>query len=517
MKTLLFSLIPALYLNAVLTLSSFADSPWSTNIKVSGSYLINVEPCIAVYFPNIYVSYMTQFQRFTKSTDGGLTWLPETFIPGNPNIDGVMNTDEIGNIHLAAVNTQFWRLYYYRSTSQGSNWSPAIVLNQTNEEADKPWLVSKNNRVYVTYIAYVGQESRVKVVKSVDRGLTFSAGNIANDGNSGTYRLWPILREDPKDSNIIYVSMYWDRRNFGTGFLPPWQMFIAKSTNGGVNWLPNVALPDTGRSPLAPGSMPYQITSSMAVSSVYNDVYVVWNDSIPGGKINIFFSRSTNGAASFEPRVKIPSGPVPDTAYHWQPHIECDIYGTIHLLWYDSRGFAANHSGGRKSTYYTFSTNRGVNWATEEKVSDSSEVFGTMYGTGNYHLFTTDSFRIYSVWSKLRPQYGSDVYFSWRYLPRIIGIQQNNNNIPQSFRLEQNFPNPFNPSTTITFEMSYSANVQLTIYDATGKEIEVLINGIQSAGKHEVAWDASEYPSGIYFYKLESEIYLEAKKMVIIK
>lgn len=57
----------------------FADSPWSPSIKVSGSYLVNIEACIAVKYPNIYVSYMANSQKFTKSTDGGLTWLPETF------------------------------------------------------------------------------------------------------------------------------------------------------------------------------------------------------------------------------------------------------------------------------------------------------------------------------------------------------------------------------------------------------------------------------------------------------
>ncbi|HMQ79622.1 MAG TPA: T9SS type A sorting domain-containing protein [Ignavibacteria bacterium] len=519
MKSLLAFLILDIFLSFVLNFSSFADSPWSPSIKVSGSYLVNIEACIAVKYPNIYVSYLANSQKFAKSTDGGLTWLPETYLPGYPTGDGVMETDDLGNIHLVTVNNAgYWRIVYYRSTNEGQNWLP-LTLNQSNEIADKPWIDNTGERIYVCFMSFIGQQYRVKVMKSVDRGITFSQGTIVNNGNLETFRLFPIVREDPKDSNIVYVSMFWDRRNLGSGYPPPWQVFVGKSTDGGNSWLPNVALPDTGRTALFPVDIPYQITSSMAVSPVYNDVYVVWGDSLPlpGGRPNIFFSRSTNGAASFEPRVKIPAGPVPDTSYLWQPHIECDIYGTIHLQWYDTRGFAASHAGGRKSTYYTYSTNRGVSWATEEKVSDSSEVFGNEYGTGHYHLFTTDSLRIYAVWSQLRPQYGSDVYYSWRYLPNIIGIQQNNNNLPKSFRLEQNFPNPFNPSTTITFEMPNSANVKLTIYDATGKEIEILVNGIQSAGKHEVVWDAFDFPSGIYFYKLEAENYLETKKMIIIK
>jgi len=99
----------------------------------------------------------------------------------------------------------------------------------------------------------------------------------------------------------------------------------------------------------------------------------------------------------------------------------------------------------------------------------------------------------------------------------IIQIQQNGNNIPKSFSLHQNYPNPFNPTTIIAFEISDRANIQLTIYDAAGKEIKVLVNGIKSAGKYEIEWDASEYPSGIYFYKLESNSLSETKKMALIK
>lgn len=498
----------------------FADSPWSPSIKVSGSYLVNIEACIAVKYPNIYVSYMANSQKFTKSTDGGLTWLPETFLPGYPTADGVMETDDLGNIHLVTVNNAwYWRIVYYRSTTQGTSWVTPIVISQSNETADKPWVENTGNRVIICYMSFVGQETRVKVVKSSDGGLSFTQGSIVNDGNRATFRLFPIVREDPKDSNIIYVSMFWDRRNFGTGSVPPWQVFVGKSTDGGNSWLPNVALPDTARTTLYPSDVPYSIASSMAVSPIYNDVYVVWGDSLPlpGGKPNIFFSRSTNGAVSFEPRVKIPAGPVPDTSYHWQPHIECDIYGTMHLQWYDTRGFAASHSGGRKSTYYTYSTNRGVSWATEEKISDSSDVFGNEYGTGHYHLFTTDSNRIYSVWSQLRPQYGSDVYYSWRYLPNIIGIQQNGNNIPESFILNQNYPNPFNPVTNITYDIPVSTNIQLTIYDITGRLIKMLVNEFQIAGKYSVNWNAADFPSGIYFCKLDAENYSETKKIVLIK
>jgi hypothetical protein len=308
--------------------------------------------------------------------------------------------------------------------------------------------------------------------------------------------------------------MTWDRRSWGTGYTPPWQVFVAKSTDGGNTWLPNVPLPDTGRSTTLIGNIPHSITSTMAVSPLFNDVYVAWTDWYNSARSNVYFSRSTNGGTSFEPRIKIPTAPNPDTSYHFQPWIECDRYGTIHIIWYDTRGFAANNAGGRKGTYYTYSTNRGATWAPEERVSDTTDQYSGF--VGHYQSFTTDSLRIYSTWTDRRN--GTvHVYYSWRPLPTLVGIKPNNNSLPNAYKLKQNFPNPFNPITTIGYDIKQTGNVTLKIYDELGREIRTLVNGTQNAGSYEVQWDAAGYASGIYYYKLQSAGFTETRKMALIK
>jgi hypothetical protein len=104
----------------------------------------------------------------------------------------------------------------------------------------------------------------------------------------------------------------------------------------------------------------------------------------------------------------------------------------------------------------------------------------------------------------------------------VLGIANENNNLPQAFRLYQNYPNPFNPSTKIKFDVSeISLNkespVTLKIYDALGREISVLVNDKINPGAHEVNWDASKFPSGIYYYKLEAGNYSESRKMILLK
>ncbi|MEO8514537.1 MAG: T9SS type A sorting domain-containing protein [Ignavibacteria bacterium] len=93
----------------------------------------------------------------------------------------------------------------------------------------------------------------------------------------------------------------------------------------------------------------------------------------------------------------------------------------------------------------------------------------------------------------------------------------NTNGIPSSYFLEQNYPNPFNPVTSINFGLPEGDDVKLSIYNALGMEVEILCNGYKSAGNHYVIFNAENYSSGIYFYKLISGEFSGTKKMSIIK
>ncbi len=107
-----------------------------------------------------------------------------------------------------------------------------------------------------------------------------------------------------------------------------------------------------------------------------------------------------------------------------------------------------------------------------------------------------------------------------------IGIRPISNELPNKFSLYQNYPNPFNPQTKIKFDIPpvrqrHSArggfDVRLVVYDALGREIATLVNEELKPGTYEVFWDGSNYPSGVYFYKLSAGDYLETKKMILLK
>jgi hypothetical protein len=85
------------------------------------------------------------------------------------------------------------------------------------------------------------------------------------------------------------------------------------------------------------------------------------------------------------------------------------------------------------------------------------------------------------------------------------------------FVLAQNYPNPFNPSTTIKFNLPYSSNVTLTIFNSIGEEVTQLINGNVSKGIHTVQFEAEKLNSGIYFYQLKANDFIQMKKMMLLK
>jgi len=89
--------------------------------------------------------------------------------------------------------------------------------------------------------------------------------------------------------------------------------------------------------------------------------------------------------------------------------------------------------------------------------------------------------------------------------------------IPENYSIYNIYPNPFNPIVNITYGLPENRNVKLDIYNIQGKITNTLLNNFQKAGHHSISWDASEYPSGIYFIKMISGDYINTQKLMLIK
>jgi alpha-tubulin suppressor-like RCC1 family protein len=111
-----------------------------------------------------------------------------------------------------------------------------------------------------------------------------------------------------------------------------------------------------------------------------------------------------------------------------------------------------------------------------------------------------------------------------KYIDNALTVTIPENDIPTEFALEANYPNPFNPTTAISYSIFAEATmdrqlsvVNLSIFDMNGKKVATLVKGSKPAGYHSVNWDASKFSSGIYFYRLQAEGFVDTKKMVFMK
>jgi hypothetical protein len=99
----------------------------------------------------------------------------------------------------------------------------------------------------------------------------------------------------------------------------------------------------------------------------------------------------------------------------------------------------------------------------------------------------------------------------------ILNIKNLDGGIPDNYALSQNYPNPFNPTTKINFAIPKQGFVSLKVYDILGRMVSQLVNEVKTAGTYSVDFNASNFASGIYFYKLEVNNFTDVKRMMFLK
>ncbi len=137
-----------------------------------------------------------------------------------------------------------------------------------------------------------------------------------------------------------------------------------------------------------------------------------------------------------------------------------------------------------------------------------------------YDYFTGNAVDITSSGFQLAP--GEFHIFTSSKLPVpdtavVTGINDERSAEVKSYKLDQNFPNPFNPSTTINYQISNAGLVKLKVFDILGREVATLVNKYESAGKYSATLNGSQLSSGIYFYKIQADNFTSIKKMILLK
>lgn len=185
----------------------------------------------------------------------------------------------------------------------------------------------------------------------------------------------------------------------------------------------------------------------------------------------------------------------------WGGGLFIDRYGIAHITSLETSG-----------NFYTgnlyYATNKSGSWSSTPVITDGATYNGIMVvgvdGRG-YLLGTTGT------------STSTQEIIAIRSSGIVTSMREKGRTPAATFRLEQNYPNPFNPTTTIEFSLPKSEYVTVEVYNLLGQKVETLVSGLQPAGTYTLRFDASNLPSGVYFYRLSAGQFAQTRKMILVR
>ena len=356
-------------------------------------------------------------------------------------------------------------------------------------------------------IGYVGVEAnptfdgvRVAVDGSFGSPNTFNQNNIVVNGNTVHY----ISSGDPE-----YVSGGFDISDFIIFGYPDATAATTLPLYGGFG----------GTSSIEMLQQDYELkwTGVIGDTTINGHTLVITKS---GGSYATIFGASNYNLADH------PLNPIPGSSNPFLIRIPFEAWNTttsqqINLLIWDrnySQGNDPTTDGFRvwntEDRVYTWAVNTpysatGLDPISQTVVDNATWnwiFFKSEFNTGDYIKFTYAN----------PLQIGEDT-FTFTVPYGIVNVSDENKNVIKEFSLSQNFPNPFNPTTTIEYKIPKSTIVKICVYDILGREVETLVNEQKTAGNYRVEFNASKLASGVYFYRMQAGNFIETKKLLLIK
>jgi hypothetical protein len=417
-----------------------------------------------------------------------------------------------------------YEIYYKRSSDAGVSWGTDTRLTNNTSASGYPSVAVSGSAVHVVWRDERDGNYEIYYKRSITAGLVWTSDiRLTNNASWSSYPSITI--------NASVLHVVWQDNRDGN-----YEIYYKRSNDGGVNWGSDTRLTFNANDSRFP-------SSAVNISAVHT----VWHDN-RDGNWEIYYKRSNDGGINWGADTRLTN----NTAESYYPSVAVSGL-VVHVVWHDTRD-------GNEEIYYKRSTDGGVNWGSDQRLTNNTygsgnpsiSVSGSLvhvvwydYRDGNYEIYYKRSTDGGVNWGSdtrltnnsaesLYPSaavYGTNVYVVWYdsrtgnyeiYYKRDptgnpIGIKNIGLELPKKFSLLQNYPNPFNPKTTFTFSIPKREKVQLIVYDVLGHEIVVLVNNIMNSGNYLVDFDATNLSSGIYLYKLVSGNFVDVKKMVLVR
>jgi len=434
-----------------------------------------------------------------------------------------MAVGDNGFIYSTFTSSDINTFFVVRSTDNGSTWDQYPLSGNELSRGPRDIVVDHMSNVWLLWIsrddefapAYLNLSKSIdsgKVFNTVFRSLSYANGflfqKLAVDADNTIYMLWDDVefkltrfvhgdiskRIDagvPADTLTIanntalvvtkdlVVHCVWEGLFFDTANHLHEYVYYSRSNDTGKTFERKVRVDTTTNAQIYNDA---NHIPSLAVDSA-GLVFVSYTKELQVNNSEIRIARSSNGGQSFDAPMSISGS---DTAY--RSALCLDSQNGVNILW-SARGHPVR---------YFRSTDNGT---TFTQFSSPNLGFLDLVPTFNGSLLATGT--TYSGISFTR----TDITLS------VAGSQS----VPTRFNLFSNFPNPFNPATTIRYEIPVRSLVQMRIFDLLGREVSLLVNEYKDIGSYEVRWDANKLPSGTYFYRVQAGKFSDVKKMLLVK
>ncbi len=460
-----------------------ANAQWQPDVRLTNNTATSVTTlnsrCIASIGDDVHVVWRDNRDGNTeiyykRSDDNGKSWGADTRLTNNTTSSydpSIAVFDSV--VHIVWI--QFFDLYYIRSTDRGISWGTDIRLTNNPAKSTIPNIAVSDSIIHVVWYDERETNGEIFYKRSTDMGITWEADT----------RLTNTIYYSTNPSISVYDSLVcvaWQDFSDGND-----EIYYKRSTNNGVSWETDTRL--TNNSEIS--EYPCVAVSGSTVHVVWDDYRHVWPN------LEIYYKTSNDGGITWSADTRLT-----DNSGHSSVPSIAVIDSFVHVVWDDTRN-------GSEDIYYKGSVNGGNTWGADIRLTNNNN---------EQHIpsVSVSGSAVHVVWRDYRDG-NYEIYYKRNPTGNIIGIININSEISNEFSLSQNYPNPFNPSTKIQFALPKSSFAKLVIYDALGRELKTIVSEQLNAGTYEADWNASNYPSGVYFYKLSAEDYSGTKKMVLVK
>ncbi len=464
---------------------SLINAQWQADVRLTHDTALSLPSgvkSVGINGDNIHVVWFDNRNGegeiyYRRSTNKGVSWTSDIRLTNAPGYSVRPSIAVYGSvIHVVWESNRdgICEVYYKKSTNNGSTWSADLQLTNDNFDSYSASIAAEGY-VHVVWMDYRYGDPEIYYKRSIDGGVNWGVDTRLT--NNSAHQKYP---EISIVGSIVHV-VFEDERNG----LANAEIYYKRSSNNGVSWSSDLRLTNSSGQSWNP-----------FVSASGSYVHVVWDDD-RWGNDEILYKRSTDDGVNWSSDARLTN----NAGDSYIPSISLSgIYA--HVVWTDERNT-------NEEIYYKQSTNRGASWGPDTRLTNAS-------GQKLYPSISILGSLVLVLWGDSRDG-NFEIYYKRNPTGNPVGIKPIGSEIPAEFSLYQNFPNPFNPSTTIRFRLPKREFVSLKVYDVRGNEIASLVNEILNPSTYEVCWNASAFASGVYFYKLVSDDFTDVKKMMLVK